>query len=115
MRQLKSVKVELVDRSIAGVVYKTPEGVMIHIPIGVSEDTVLRNQEQVRLQELPLNERIKKMRELLGLNQRDMAALCDVTQAEISVLERGDSRMGYSIMKKLQKGLNVDFMFFDED
>lgn len=53
------------------------------------------------------------MREASGMTQRDLAAVTGVTQGEISAIEKEKALPGLGIIKKLQRGLDVDFLFFD--
>lgn len=87
---------------------------LLFIPKGKEPEYIETVIVDESLKRLPLSDRFRKVRESMGMSQRDMASVCGVTQAEISVLERGTSSMGYDTMMKIKKGLQLDWGFFEE-
>lgn len=94
--------------------YQSECGMVLLVPVAITEDQVFRSQETVKLSRtLPLNERIRKARENLGFTQRDLALASGITQGEISAIEKGSSKPGISVIRKLLPALHVDFQFFE--
>ncbi len=67
---------------------------------------------------MPLYNRLKEHRARLGVNQRQMGALVDVSRQTISQIERGDYSPSVTLALKLAKvcGVTVEEIFtYEED
>lgn len=51
---------------------------------------------------------IRKIREVRGFSQENLAALADLHRAYIGQIERGEKNIGLENLEKISKALNVD-------
>lgn len=69
-------------------------------------------------QSVPLKNRLKEHRALLGVNQQEMGKLAGVSRQTISQIERGDYSPSVTLALKLAKLCNVtveDIFEYEED
>jgi DNA-binding XRE family transcriptional regulator len=92
-------------------IYWNLDGVFVSFPMG-NESEVFYDDEYVKHLKAPLNERIRRFREIKKWTQSDLAKRAGVTQGEISAIECGSSRPGIAVINKLQKAFKLDFHFF---
>ncbi|MBQ8633724.1 MAG: helix-turn-helix transcriptional regulator [Lachnospiraceae bacterium] len=67
---------------------------------------------------MPLNNKLKDYRALLGVNQQEMGKLAGVSRQTISQIERGDYSPSVTLALKLAKLCNVtveDIFEYEED
>ncbi len=67
---------------------------------------------------MPLNNKLKDYRALLGVNQQEMGKLAGVSRQTISQIERGDYSPSVTLALKLAKLCNVtveDIFQYEED
>ena len=67
---------------------------------------------------MPLNNKLKNYRALLGVNQQEMGKLAGVSRQTISQIERGDYSPSVTLALKLAKLCNVtveDIFQYEED
>lgn len=95
----------------ARVVYATADGIYVSLPVG-KESEVFYDAEYVKHLKAPLNERIRRFREIRKWAQADLAREAGVTQGEVSAIECGTSKPGIAVINKLQKAFKLDFHFF---
>jgi len=87
-------------------------GMILFVSSDLCPDTVFYPSDYVKHIETPLNERVRRYREIKKWTQADLAKKAGITQGEVSVIECGSSQPGIGTIKKLQKAFNLDFMFF---
>lgn len=55
---------------------------------------------------------LRGLRERENMNQEELARLSDVTQGDLSKMERGERPIGKDVAKRLAKALNADYRVF---
>lgn len=80
------------------------------------EESLLHIERSVR--RVPLKNKLKDYRALLGVNQQEMGKLAGVSRQTISQIERGDYSPSVTLALKLAKLCNVtveDIFEYEED
>jgi DNA-binding XRE family transcriptional regulator len=112
-RQIKPKSFTFLKEKDDHMMWMGENNVILLVPKTLDENLVFRNNDVAKLKETPLPTRIRKMREGLGMTQKDLAQAAGLSQGEVSAIENGSSQPGRRIMKLLQEAMGVDFLFFE--